>query len=85
MSVIIPVFNVCAYIEEALESVIGQTYKKLEILLIDDGSTDGSGDICNQYSERDSREPLHFSTYRPCYNISICLDIYSISDTRTTY
>lgn len=55
MSVIIPVFNVCAYIEEALESVIGQTYKNLEILLIDDGSTDGSGDVCNQYSEKDSR------------------------------
>lgn len=41
--------------DEALESVIGQTYRNLEVLLIDDGSTDGSGEICDQYLERDPR------------------------------
>ena len=49
VSVIIPVYNVAPYLREALDSVIGQTYKKLQILIIDDGSTDGSGLICDEY------------------------------------
>ena len=52
---IIPVYNVRPYIEEALDSVIGQTYRKLEIIIIDDGSTDGSGEICDRYAEQDCR------------------------------
>ena len=43
ISVIIPVYNVDIYIEKCLDSIINQTYKNLEIILIDDGSTDGSG------------------------------------------
>lgn len=50
VSVIIPVYNVAPYLREALDSVIGQTYRKLEILIIDDGSTDESGDICDEYA-----------------------------------
>ena len=49
VSVIIPVHNVSPYLREALDSVIYQTYKNLEILVIDDGSTDGSGIICDKY------------------------------------
>ncbi len=49
VSVIIPVYNVAPYLREALDSVIGQTYQNLEILIIDDGSTDRSGSICDEY------------------------------------
>ena len=55
VSIIIPIYNVAAYIEESLESVINQTYCNLEILLVDDGSTDGSGKMCDEYEKRDSR------------------------------
>ncbi len=49
ISVIIPVYNVAPYLREALNSVVNQTYYSLEILVIDDGSTDGSGSICDEY------------------------------------
>jgi len=55
VSVIVPVYNVENYIEKCIESIIRQTYKNLEILLIDDGSTDKSSDLCEKYAERDSR------------------------------
>ena len=54
-SVIIPVYNVEKYIERCLESVVHQEYKNLEIIIIDDGSTDTSGLICDKYQEKDSR------------------------------
>ncbi len=55
VSIIIPVFNVRPYLIEALDSVLHQSYSKLEILVIDDGSTDGSGKICDEYSKKDKR------------------------------
>lgn len=55
VSVIIPVYNVKKYLRECLHSVIHQTYKDLEIILVDDGSTDGSGAICEKYRTKDSR------------------------------
>lgn len=55
VSVVIPVYNVREYLNECVDSVINQTYSDLEIILVDDGSTDGSGDICNKYSEKDER------------------------------
>lgn len=55
ISVIIPVYNVEAYLEECLASVCGQTYGALEILLIDDGSTDETHRLCDQWAARDPR------------------------------
>lgn len=55
VSIIIPVYNVMPYLREALNSVIHQTYDNLEILLIDDGSSDGSGEICDEYAAIDKR------------------------------
>lgn len=55
ISIVIPVYNVEKYLKEALESIINQTYKNLEILLVDDGSKDSSGIICDEYAEKDNR------------------------------
>ncbi|OUO46573.1 hypothetical protein B5F79_06525 [Olsenella sp. An285] len=55
VSVIVPIYNVEKHLDRCLESILGQTYRNLEILLIDDGSTDGSLEIMNRYAERDPR------------------------------
>lgn len=55
ISVIIPVYNVDKFLSECLESVINQTYNNIEIVLIDDGSTDESGKICDEYGAKDKR------------------------------
>lgn len=59
-SVIVPVYNVELYLSECIESILTQTYKDFEVILIDDGSTDTSGKICDQYSLQDPRiEVIH--------------------------
>lgn len=55
ISVIIPVYNIEKYLVRCLESVINQSYTNLEIILIDDGSTDNSGKICDNYKKQDNR------------------------------
>lgn len=55
VSVIIPIYNVEKYLSECVESVINQTLKEIEIILIDDGSTDTSPSICDKYQKKDSR------------------------------
>lgn len=55
LSVIIPAYNVESYIEECVQSVIKQTYNKLQIIIIDDGSTDDTGAICDQLEQKDNR------------------------------
>lgn len=55
ISVIIPAYNVERYLQRCLDSVCGQRYKNLEIILVDDGSTDGTASICDRYAMDDSR------------------------------
>ncbi|MCI6229211.1 MAG: glycosyltransferase [Clostridiales bacterium] len=55
ISVIVPVYRVEKYLDHCIRSITEQTYSNLEILLVDDGSTDGSGEICDRWAARDSR------------------------------
>jgi glycosyltransferase involved in cell wall biosynthesis len=55
ISILIPVYNTDKYLAKCIESVLNQTYKNLEIIIIDDGSTDRSGEICDTYLEKDNR------------------------------
>ncbi len=55
ISIVIPVYNSKDYLTECLDSVLEQTYKDIEVILVNDGSTDGSGEICNSYAQKDNR------------------------------
>lgn len=55
ISVIVPVYNVEAYLARCIDSILAQTYSRFELILVDDGSTDDSGDICDRYAKMDSR------------------------------
>ena len=55
ISVIIPVYKVEDYLAKCVDSVLAQTYANLEVILVDDGSPDGCGKICDDYAARDSR------------------------------
>lgn len=55
VTIIVPVYNVRAYVGECIESLLNQTYTNLEIILVDDGSTDGSEAVCDEYAKKDSR------------------------------
>ena len=55
ISIIVPVYNISECIEGCIKSILNQSYSNIEIILVDDGSTDGSGSICDKYKEIDSR------------------------------
>ena len=55
ISIVVPVYNVEAYVAECLDSLCAQTYEDIEILLVDDGSSDRSGEICDSYAQKDER------------------------------
>lgn len=55
ISVVVPIYNVEKYLNRSLEAIVNQTYKNLEIILVDDGAKDSSGKICDEYAAKDSR------------------------------
>ena len=55
VTIVVPIYNVEKYLKKCIESILNQTYKNLEIILVDDGSTDKCGKICDEYSLKDSR------------------------------
>lgn len=55
ISVIVPIYNVQDYLDKCISSIMNQTYRQLEIILVDDGSTDNSGSMCDAYESMDSR------------------------------
>lgn len=55
VSIIVPIYNVEKYLEKCIHSILNQTYKNLEIILVDDGSPDRCGEICDQYAKKDGR------------------------------
>lgn len=55
LSIIVPIYNVGKYLDECVNSILAQTFTDFELILVDDGSTDGSGAICDAFAERDRR------------------------------
>ena len=75
VSVIIPIYNSEKYLHECLDSVINQTYKDIEIILVDDGSTDKSSSICDEYAKKDERiKVFHTSNNGPSHARNIGID-----------
>ena len=62
ISIIIPIYNSVLYLERCLESILRQTYQDFEVLLVDDGSTDGSRAICEKYCDKDGRFHYFYKT-----------------------
>ena len=59
VSIIVPVYNAEAYLERCIDSILSQSCPDIEVLLIDDGSTDSSFKICQRFAERDERVLIH--------------------------
>lgn len=55
ITIVVPIYNIEKYVEKCIESIIGQTYKNIEIILVDDGSKDNSGKICDEFATKDHR------------------------------
>jgi len=55
ISVIVPVYNVSSYLDRSMETLVAQTYRNLEIILVDDGATDNSGMLCDEWARKDAR------------------------------
>lgn len=76
LSIIVPVYNVEAYIERCLESILAQTYSELEVICVNDGSTDTSGEKCEEYKKKDGRVKVyhldnHGVSYARNYGLSV--------------
>jgi glycosyltransferase involved in cell wall biosynthesis len=54
-SIVVPVYNIEKYLKECVDSVLNQDYKSFELILVDDGSTDESSAICEEYAQKDTR------------------------------
>ena len=81
ISVIVPVYNTAPYLDRCLNSLLEQTYPHLEIILLNDASTDNSQHICDQYASKDHRiKVLHFSRH-----VGVCIRNYGISQATGEY
>ena len=68
VNIIMPVFNAQMFVADAISSILEQSYRNIKLLIIDDGSSDGSGEICDRFAEEDSRvEVYHQDNYGLCY------------------
>ncbi len=63
ISVIVPIYNVSQYLDRCIKSILSQSYQNLNIVLVDDGSTDGSGELCDKYACEDSRIQVIHKSY----------------------
>ena len=78
ISVIVPVYNVAKYLEECISSITNQTYENLEIILVDDGSNDGSEKICDNLAKKDSRiSVVHQVSSGPSKARNTALEIFT--------
>ncbi len=66
VSVIVPIYNVEEYLPRCIDSIINQTYKELEIILVNDGSVDGCDDICKAYAKKDNRIKYYYNENHGC-------------------
>ena len=65
ISVVVPVYNVAAYVEKCLASLAEQTYPNMEVIVVDDASSDGGGELCDGWADRDPRfQIVHFPENR---------------------
>ena len=73
LSVIVPVYNAAPYLQACVDSLLAQRFTDFEVLLVDDGSTDGSGRICDELAEADSRVVVfHKANGGACYSPLHC-------------
>jgi len=77
VSVIVPVYNVSAYLDECIQSILSQTYTNLEIILVDDGSTDESGAICDKYTADERVKVIHQQNGGAGKAKNTALDVFS--------
>ena len=84
ISVIVPVYRAEKFLHRCVDSVLGQTFRDFELILLDDGSLDGSGAICDAYAARDSRVwAIHQKNAGVCAARNTCLDwVLSNSDSQ---
>ena len=76
ISVVIPVYNTAKYLTKCINSVLNQTYKNLEVILVNDGSTDESANICDKFSNRDNRiKVMHIKNSGPSHARNIGMEV----------
>ena len=72
ISVIVPIYNVEKYLARCVDSIVNQTYKNLEIILVDDGSPDRCPQMCDDYAEKDSRIKVVHKKKRRTFRCQKC-------------
>lgn len=65
ISIVVPIYNVEEYLGPCIESILNSTYKGIELILVDDGSTDRSTAICDEYKDKDARIKRSFTSIIP--------------------